>query len=65
MIQNHLKKEFQVIMKKEKLLWNLYLRSRSTTTKFLSQQKYYIETLQAMKIMLLKALREDHFGHEL
>ena len=36
----------------------------STTTKFLSQQKYYIETLQAMEILLLKALGEKDFGHE-
>ena len=52
-------------MRKEKLLLNLYLQLRSTTTKFLSQQKYYIETLQAMEILLLKALREEDFGHEL
>ena len=44
---------------------NVYLQLRSTTTKFLSQQKYYIETLQAMEILLLKALREEDFGHEL
>ena len=66
MTQNHLKKEkFRVIMRKKKLLLNLYLQLRSTTTKFLSQQKYYIETLQAMEILLLKALREEDFGHEL
>ena len=52
-------------MGEEKLLQNLYLQLRSTTTKFLSQQKYYIETLQAMEILLLKALREEDFGHEL
>ena len=40
------------------------IQLRSTTTKFLSQQKYYTETLQAMQ-MLLKALREEDFGHEL
>ena len=33
--------------------------------KILSQQKYYIETLQAMDILLLKALCEEDFGHEL
>ena len=43
----------------------MYLQLRSTTTKFLSQQKYYIETPQAMEILLLKALREEGFGHEL
>ena len=52
-------------MGKEKLLQNLYLQLRSTTTKFLFQQKYYIETLQGMEILLLKALREEDFGHEL
>ena len=67
MTQNHLKekKKFRVIMKEEKLLQNLYLRSRSTTTTFLSQQNCYIETLQAIEILLLKALREEDFGHEL
>ena len=68
MSQSHLKKEkFRVILRKEKLLEILYLQLmqlRSTTTKFLSQQKYYTETLQAMQ-MLLKALREEDFGHEL
>ena len=59
------KKQFRVIMRKEKLLQNLYALLRSTTTKFLSQQKYYIETLQAIKIMVLKALHEEDFGHEL
>ena len=59
------KEKFWVIMGEEKLLQNLYLQLRSTTTKFLSQQKYYIETLQAMEILLLKALREEDFGHEL
>ena len=44
----------------------LYLQFRSgTTTKLLSQQKYYIETLQAIEILLSKALREEDFGHEL
>ena len=37
----------------------------SATTKFLSQHKYYIRTLQAMEILLLKALRKEDFGHEL
>ena len=40
------------------------MQLRSTTIKFLSKQKYYTETLQAMQ-MLLKALREEDFGHEL
>ena len=29
------------------------------------QQKDYIETLQTMKLLLLKLLREEDFGHEL
>ena len=29
------------------------------------QQKYYIETLQAMKILLLKVFHDEDFGHEL
>ena len=29
------------------------------------QQKDYNETLQTMEILLLKALREEEFGHEL
>ena len=29
------------------------------------QQKGYIETLQTMEILLLKALRKEDFGHEL
>ena len=29
------------------------------------QQKEYIEALQTMEILLLKALREEGFGHEL
>ena len=37
----------------------------SATTKFLSQHKYYIRTLQAMEILLLKALCKEDFGHEL
>ena len=66
MTQNHLKKEtFWVIMRKEKLLKNLHLQLRNTTTKFLSQQKYYTETLQAMEILLLKVLCEEDFGHQL
>ena len=43
----------------------LYLQLGSTTTKSLSQQKYYMETLQAMEILLSKALHEEDFGHEL
>ena len=59
-------------MRKEKLLQNLYPKLRNTAADFRDfrygfhkfQQKDYIETLQTMEIMLLKALRED-FGHEL
>ena len=32
---------------------------------FLSQQKYYTETLQAMEILLLKVLGGEDFGHVL
>ena len=52
-------------MRKEKPLQNFYPQLRSTTTNFLSQQKYYIETLQAIKVIVLKALYEEDFGHEL
>ena len=52
-------------MRKEKILWNLYLQLRSTTARILSQQKYYFETLQAMEFLLLKAFCEEDFGHEL
>ena len=57
--------------KKKKRLWQrrgscrICFYSWSTTTNILSQQKYYIETLQAMETLLLKALREEDFGHEL
>ena len=64
MTRNYLEKEkFQVIVTKEKLLQDLYLQLKSTTAKFLSQQKYYFETLQAMEILLLKAPCKDNFGH--
>ena len=43
---------------------NLYLQLRSTFTKFLSQQKYYIDALQAIEILLLKVFREEDFGLE-
>ena len=77
---NYLEKEkFQDIMRKKKLLQNLYLNLRNTTTNFFYQaidmvvncirnrfqQKGYIETLQTMEILLLKALRKEDFGHEL
>ena len=32
---------------------------------FILAEKYYIKTLQAMEIVLLKALCEEDFGHEL
>ena len=32
---------------------------------FILAEKYYIKTLQAMEILLLKALCEEDFGHEL
>ena len=34
-------------------------------TRFLSQHKDYIGTLQGMEILLLKVLHEEYFGHEL
>ena len=56
----------------------MYLKLRNTTTIFYQtieivvnyirnrfQQKDLIETLQIMKILLLKALREEDFAHEL
>ena len=65
-------------MRKKKLLYNLYLKLRNTTTIFLSsnwnscqrmrnrfQQKDHIEILQKMEILLLKALRDEDFDHEL
>ena len=66
MTQNYHKTEnFRIIMRKEKLLQNLYLQLRSTTDKIFIQQKYYFETLQTMEILLLKALREEDFDPEL
>ena len=68
MTQNYHKKEkFRMIMRKKKLLQrsSLYLQLRSTTSKVFIQQKYYFETLQTMKLRLLKALGEEDFGHEL
>ena len=64
-IEAYKKKSFEW---KEKLLYSSsveYLQLRSTTIKFLSQQKCYIEILQAMEILLLKALCEEDFGYEL
>ena len=57
----------------------MYLQLRNTTVKFYIkqfdivvncirdrfQQKDYIETLQAMEMLLLKVFREEYFGHEL
>ena len=31
----------------------------------MSRQKYFIETFHAMEIVLIKALREEDFGHQL
>ena len=66
MTQNYHKKgKFWIIMRKEKLLQNLYLQLRRTTAKIFIQQKYYFETLQTMEILLLKALWEEGFAPEL
>ena len=54
----------------------MYLKLRNTTTNFYQaieivfncyrfHQKDLIETLQTMKMLLLKALREEGFGHKL
>ena len=62
--------------KKKKLLQNLYLKLRNTITIFYQEieivincnrfwRKDLIETLQTMETLLLKALREKDFGHEL
>ena len=32
---------------------------------FISEENIYIETLQAMEMLLLKALDQEDFGHEL
>ena len=67
MTQNYHKKEkFRIIMRKEQLLYNLYLQLRSTITKIFIQQKYYFKTLQTIEItMLLKALCDKNFGPKL
>ena len=66
-------------MKKEKILQNLHLKLRKTAANFFIKQltwlstvfvigfsrTNYIETLQTMGILLLKALREEDFGHKL
>ena len=80
MTPNYLEKEkFRVIMRKKKLLQNLYLKLRNTTTSFFIkqliqlstafrnrfQQKAHIETLKKMEILLLKALRDKNFDLEL
>ena len=80
MTPNYLEKEkFRVIMRKKKLLQNLYLKLRNTTISFFIkqliqlstafrnrfQQKAHIETLKKMEILLLKALRDKDFDLEL
>ena len=64
-------------MRKKKLLQNLYLKLRNTTLFYQAieivvncildrfQQKDHIENLQKMKILLLKALCDEDFGHDL
>ena len=63
-------------MRKKKLLQNLYLKLKNTTNIFYQaieivvnckrfQQKDLIGNLQTMELLLLKALREEDFGHEL
>ena len=54
-----------VILKSTVNCKNMFFIIRSTTTRFLSQHKDYIGTLQGMEILLLKVLHEEYFGHEL
>ena len=79
MTPNYLEKEtFLAIMRKKKLTQNLYLKLRNIPPFFYQvieivvdcirnkfQPKNLIETLQATGILLLKALPEEDFGHEL
>ena len=79
MTPNYLEKEqLRVIMRKKKLLQNLHLKLRNTATIFYQaiwivvkrirnrfQQKDHIETLETIEMLLLKALHEEDFGHEL
>ena len=79
MISNHVEKEkFRVIMRKKKLLKNLHLNLKNTISIFFQaieiivncirnrfQQKDHIETPQKMAILLLNALHDEDFDHEL
>ena len=71
MTQNYLEKEkFWFIIRKKKLLLNLYIKLRNMSI-FLSrnwnsihnrfQQKTQIETLRKIEILLLKALPDEDF----
>ena len=77
MTPSYLEKEkFWVLVRKKKLLQNLHLKLKNTTNIFYQaieravnckrfQQKDLIGNLQTMELLLLKALREEDFGHEL
>ena len=62
MIQDHLKNSFELLWEGEALVEFV---SAVKEDYHLPQKKYYIETLQAIKIMVLKALHEEYFGHDL
>ena len=61
MIQDHLKNSFELLWEGEALVEFV---STVKEDYHLPQKKYFIETLQAIKIMVLKALHED-FGLDL
>ena len=80
MTPNYLEKEkFWVITKKKKLLLNLYLKIEDYYLHFFYQaieivincilnrfqQEHHIDTLQKIVILLLQALRDEDFDHEL
>ena len=75
------KEKFRVVMRMKKLLQNLYSQLRNAAANFFFfyqavdmvancirdrfQQKDYIETLQTMENLLLKALHDEDFGLQL
>ena len=64
MTQNYLQKEkFRVFIRKENFYEATDMVANCILNRF--QQKDYIETLQTMEILLLKAFCEEVFGHEL
>ena len=68
MTQNYLEKEeFRVIMRKKKLLYNLYLKLRNTTSIFFIKQLKYLSTVFLIdfseKTSLLRGMREEVSFH--